>query len=302
METVLHVWSTSQYTFPLPAGHRFPIEKYGMMREGVLSEGIVTPENLHDPERARRADLLRVHTVAYVDAVSTGNLTAAEQRLIGLPWSPKLAERSLRATGATCEAALHALEAGVSMSLSGGTHHAFADHGEGFCVFNDVVVAIRMLQSEARISRAAVVDLDVHQGNGTHALVEGDPTVYSFSMHGRKNYPFKKVPGTLDIELEDGAGDEEYLRALNSALPTVLADSDPDIVFYLAGSDTHERDRLGKMKLTFEGLARRDVMVLESCREIGIPVVVLVAGGYGKDIRDSVQVHVNTARICRAFV
>ena len=272
------------------------------MRDRVLEDGIVAPENLHDPERATREDLLRVHTLRYVDAVASGHLTTAEQRLVGLPWSPELAERSLRATGATCEASLHALNAGVAMSLSGGTHHAFADHGEGFCVFNDVVVAIRMLQARGTIVRAAVIDLDVHQGNGTHALVGNDSGVYTFSMHGRKNYPFRKVPGRLDIELDDGVADDEYLDALARALPGVLAESNPDIVFYLAGSDTHEGDRLGRMKLTFDGLARRDVMVLESCREIGIPVVVLVAGGYGLNIRDSVKVHVNTARIAAEYV
>lgn len=299
---MLHIWSTAQYTFPLPPGHRFPAEKYGMMRDSVLAEGIVDPKHVRDPAPAARTDLIRVHTERYVDAVASGDLTPAEQRLIGLPWSKALAERSLRATGATCEAANHALDAGVAMSLSGGTHHAFADHGEGFCVFNDVVVAIRMLQHRRAIVRAVIIDLDVHQGNGTHALVADDPTVYAFSMHGRKNYPFKKIAGTLDIELEDGVGDDEYLDTLASALPEVISASRPDIVFYLAGSDSHEGDRLGKMKLTFDGLARRDVMVLESCREIGLPVVVTVAGGYGKDIRDTVQVHVNTARICREFV
>lgn len=273
-----------------------------MMRRRVLEEGIVDLANLHDPSRATRGDLLRVHTERYVDAVADGNLTVSEQRALGLPWSPGLAERSLRATGATCEAAHHALDAGVAMSLAGGTHHAFADHGEGFCVFNDVVVATRTLQAEKRIARAAVIDLDVHQGNGTHALVADDPSVYAFSMHGRKNYPFRKVPGTLDIELEDGIGDDDYLSELATALPRVLADANADIVFYLAGSDTHEGDRLGRMNLTFAGLARRDVMVLESCRDVGIPVVATVAGGYGKDIRDSVEVHVNTARICREFV
>jgi acetoin utilization deacetylase AcuC-like enzyme len=272
-----------------------------MIRDRVLAEGIVDPARLHAPQRVSREDLLRVHTERYVDAVANGELTLAEQRLIGLPWSEGLAERSLRATGATCEAAIHALDAGIAMSLSGGTHHAFADHGEGFCVFNDVVVAIRMLQADRRISRAAIIDLDVHQGNGTHALVAGDTTVYAFSMHGRKNYPFKKVAGTLDIELEDGVADDEYIDVLANALPTVISDANPDIVFYLAGADPHEGDKLGKMKLTFEGLARRDVMVIESCRAIGLPIVVTVAGGYGKDIRDTVQVHVNTARICRDF-
>ena len=272
-----------------------------MLRDRVLAEGIVPPERLHDPDRVSREDLLRVHTERYVNAVANGGMDAAEQRLVGLPWSPELAERSFRAAGATCEAALQALTDGVAMSLSGGTHHAFADRGEGFCVFNDVVVAIRMMQARGLVSRAAVIDLDVHQGNGTHELTAGDDSVFTFSMHGRNNYPFRKVPGNLDIELEDGVQDEEYLGTLEMALPRVISQSEPDIVFYLAGADTHEDDRLGRMKLTFAGLERRDVMVLEACREIGLPVAVTVAGGYGRDIRNTVQVHANTARICRTF-
>lgn len=273
-----------------------------MLWDRVLEERIVLPENLHDPGPASREDLLRAHTEAYVDAVCKGTLTAAQQRLIGLPWSSELAERSLRATGSTCEAALHALDAGIAMTLSGGTHHAFADHGEGFCVFNDVVVAIRMLQAQGLIERAAVIDLDVHQGNGTHQLLAGDESAFTFSMHGRKNYPFRKVAGSLDIDLDDGTGDDEYLALLADALPAVISAANPDIVFYLAGSDTHESDRLGRMKLTFEGLARRDVMVFDSCRDIGIPVVAAVAGGYGKYIEDTVRIHANTARIASNYV
>lgn len=272
-----------------------------MMRDRALEEGIVAPENLHDPARASREDLLRAHTSEYVDAVMNGTLTAAEQRLVGLPWSKELAERSLRATGATCEASLRALDAGIAMTLAGGTHHAFADRGEGFCVFNDVVVATRLLQSRGLIRRAAVIDLDVHQGNGTNALTGDDPSIYTFSMHGRHNYPFRKVAGDMDVDLENDIGDEEYLSSLRAALPTVLSTAGPDIVFYLAGSDTHEGDKLGKMKLTFDGLSRRDVMVLDNCRDIGVPVVVAVAGGYGRDIRDTVAVHVNTARIAATY-
>lgn len=273
-----------------------------MMRDKVLSEGIALPENLHDqPRQATREELLRAHSATYIDAVAHGTLTSTEQRLIGLPWSAELAERSLRATGSTCEAAEHALTAGVAMTLAGGTHHAFADRGEGFCVFNDVVVATRMLQSSGRIARVAVIDLDVHQGNGTHQLFTGDSSAFTFSMHGRTNYPFRKLPGSLDIELEDGVGDDQYLALLERALPRIIATSNPDLVFYLAGSDTHEGDKLGKMKLTFEGLVRRDVMVFESCRAVGIPIVAAVAGGYGKYIEDTVNVHVNTARIASTY-
>jgi len=188
------------------------------------------------------------------------------------------------------------------MNLAGGTHHAFPDHGEGFCVFNDVAVAVRMLQVRKRIRRAAIVDLDVHQGNGTHAIFAGDDSVFTFSMHGVRNYPFHKVPGDLDVELEDGTGDDAYLALLAEHLPRVLATSAPDLVVYLAGADAHERDRLGRLRLTFDGLARRDAMVLDMCREVGTPVVITIAGGYGRDINESVAAHVTTARIASGFV
>jgi acetoin utilization deacetylase AcuC-like enzyme len=203
--------------------------------------------------------------------------------------------------GGTIAASRHALAHGIAMNLAGGTHHAFPDHGEGFCVFNDVAVAIRVLQAEGRIRRAAVIDLDVHQGNGTHAIFAGDAEVYTFSMHGGKNYPFEKVPGMLDIELADGTGDEEYLARLWEALPRVLREAQPDVVFYLAGADAHEGDRLGRMKLTFAGLERRDAMVIQTCREVGIPTAVMIAGGYGRVIADTVRVHAATARILGAI-
>jgi len=189
----------------------------------------------------------------------------------------------------------------VTMNLAGGTHHAFPDHGEGFCVFNDVAVAIRMLQRDRRIRRAAVIDLDVHQGNGTHAIFADDHSVFTFSMHGGRNFPFHKVPGTLDVELADGTGDEAYLGALAENLPGVLTAAAPDLVIYLAGSDPHEGDRLGRLCLTFDGLARRDAMVLDACREVGIPVAVTIAGGYGRDINDTVRAHVNTVRMARSY-
>ena len=295
----LHAWSTARYTYPLPPGHRFPIAKYAMLRDRVLGEGLVAPERMHEPERAGADDLLAVHTADYVARLTDGALTPAEERLIGLPWSPELVERSYRTVGATCEAAEAALERGVAINLAGGTHHAFPDHGEGFCVFNDVAVAIRRLQRRGRVRRVAVVDLDVHQGNGTHAVFAGDASVYTFSMHGGKNYPFRKVAGTLDVELTDGTGDEEYLATLERHLPRVLAASAPDVVFYLAGADPHEGDRLGRLLLTFDGLLRRDSIVLSSCREVGIPVVVTIAGGYGRRIEETVAVHVNTVRVAR---
>ena len=297
----LHAWSSARYVIPLPEGHRFPIEKYALLRDRVLAEGIVPPDRMHEPERVPVRDLLLVHTADYVERLTEGRLTSDEQRRIGLPWSEHLVERSYRAVGGTCEAARAALEHGIAMNLAGGTHHAFADHGEGFCVFNDAAVAIRSLQRDGRIVRAAIIDLDVHQGNGTHAIFDGDPDVFTFSMHGGRNFPFHKHAGSLDIELADGTGDAEYLAALGAALPEVLASARPDLAIYLAGSDPHEGDRLGRLALTFSGLARRDVMVLEACREIGIPVVVTIAGGYGRDIADSVTAHVQTARIAASF-
>jgi acetoin utilization deacetylase AcuC-like enzyme len=219
------------------------------------------------------------------------------QRRIGFPWSEALVERSLRAAGGTCAAADAALGEGVAINLAGGTHHAFATHGEGFCVFNDVAVAIRALQSRGRIRRALIVDLDVHQGNGTNAIFAGDPDVFTFSVHGRRNYPFQKVPGSLDIALDDETGDDAYLDRLDDALPHVLSRAAPDLVLYLAGADPHERDTLGRLALTFDGLARRDAMVIDACRQVGLPVAIVIAGGYGRSVFDTVQVHVTTVRV-----
>ena len=323
----LHLWSTAHYVVPLPAGHRFPIEKYALLREAVLAEGLVSPERLHDPARAADDDLRLVHAADYVRRVGSGELTAAEERRIGLPWSPGLVERSYRAVGGTVEAAEAALEHGVAMNLAGGTHHAFPAHGEGFCVFNDVAVAARRLQRLGRVRRVVVIDLDVHQGNGTHAVFAGDPSVYTFSMHGGRNYPYAlarrgagggdepdapadrdslggyggRVDADLDVPLPDGIDDAEYLAVLADALPRALAAAGADLAVYLAGADPHEGDRLGRMRLTFAGLARRDAHVLATCREVGLPVAVTIAGGYGRDIRDTVRVHVNTVRVAREF-
>jgi acetoin utilization deacetylase AcuC-like enzyme len=296
----LTVWSSARYTFPLPPGHRFPVEKYAMLRQRVVADGIVPPELVMDPAAATDEMLRLVHTADYVERFVRGDMSEAELRRLGLPWSPALVERSRRAVGGTVAAARHALVQGTAMNLAGGTHHAFPDHGEGFCVFNDVAIAIRLLRTEGAIQRVAVIDLDVHQGNGTHAIFAGDSDVFTFSMHGRRNYPFEKVAGTMDIDLEDGTEDAEYLQLLAEALPRVLREAQPDLVLYLAGADPHEGDRLGRMKLTFAGLARRDGMVLQSCREVGLPVAVVIAGGYGRRIEDTVAVHVATARIAAA--
>jgi acetoin utilization deacetylase AcuC-like enzyme len=249
----------------------------------------------------RREALLEAHDAGWVDGFTGGDLPEAAMRRIGFPWSPALVERAWRAVGGTCEAAEAALEQGVAINLAGGTHHAFRDRGEGFCVFNDVAVALLRLLRAGRIRRAAVIDLDVHQGNGTHAILGSDERVFTFSMHGRRNYPFLRVPGRRDVELDDGTRDDAYLATLDEALPQVLAVSEPDLVIYLAGADPHEGDRLGRLSLTFDGLARRDAMVLEACREVGIPVAITVAGGYGHDIETTVEAHVRTVRVAREF-
>jgi acetoin utilization deacetylase AcuC-like enzyme len=297
----VHVWSSAKYTFPLPSGHRFPIAKYALLRQRVIDEGIVSADQVHDPTPAARDDLLLVHAPDYVDRFTAGALTRDEERRLGFPWSEALVERSYRAAGGTLDAAARALDDGVAMNLAGGTHHAFPSHGEGFCVFNDVAVAVRVLQREGRIERAAIVDLDVHQGNGTNEVFAGDDRVFTFSMHGRKNYPFHKVPGSLDVELDDRTGDDEYLELLADSLPRVLHQAKPDLVVYLAGADPYAGDRLGRLALSFDGLARRDAFVLNQCREVGLPVAVTIAGGYAEPIADTVAIHATTARIAASF-
>lgn len=298
----LHCWSSAHYVIDLPKGHRFPIAKYGLLRDAVLAEGVVAANALHDPERAPIEDVHRVHESEYITRLVRGTMAVAEQRALGFPWSEGLVERSLRASGGTLEAALHAHNAGIAMNLAGGTHHAFATHGEGFCVLNDVAIAVRSLRARGLIQRAAVVDLDVHQGNGTHSIFADDGDTFTFSMHGKRNYPFRKVAGRLDVELEDGTEDTEYLEKLAAALPSVLAASRADMVFYLAGADPHEGDTLGRLKLTFDGLMRRDALVLEAARAVGVPITIAIAGGYGANIHDTVRAHVNTAKVARSFL
>ncbi len=297
----LSLWSPAAWSYPLPPGHRFPVTKYTRLAERVVTDGLVAADQVHAPEAASEEALRRVHDAAYLQAVRAGTLDDAAVRRLGFPWSAALVERAARAVGGTLAVAEHALQAGVAMNLAGGTHHAFAAHGEGFCLFNDVAVAIRALRATQRIRRAVVIDLDVHQGNGTHAIFAQDADTYTFSMHGAKNFPFRKVPGTLDIELPDRTTDEPYLALLAEALPRVLREARADIAFYLAGADPHEGDALGRLSLTFAGLRRRDHLVLSQCREIGLPVAIVIAGGYGRDIEDTVSVHVGTVAIANEF-
>ncbi|HEY7896126.1 MAG TPA: histone deacetylase [Gemmatimonadaceae bacterium] len=297
---MLFAWSSASYVVPLPDGHRFPMAKYRLVKERVVDDGILPACRVLEPERAPVEDVRLVHTERYVNAIDAGDLDAAAARRLGFPWSPALVERSYRSVGGTLAATESALEHGIAINLSGGTHHAFADHGEGFCVFNDVAIAIRALQRRARVTRALVIDLDVHQGNGTNAIFAGDERVYTFSMHGAKNYPFHRVPGCVDIEMPDGTDDDLYLDTLSHALPHALRSARAALAVYLAGADILAGDRLGRLGLTLAGMARRDALVLDACREVGLPVAIVLGGGYGARLDDTVEGHVQTVRLAAA--
>jgi acetoin utilization deacetylase AcuC-like enzyme len=296
----VRAWSSSRYSVALPPGHRFPITKYQAVREGVIARGLLDAGDIHEPERVERTALALVHTDAYVTAICDGTLGESEQRRLGFPWGPGLRERSFRTVQGTLEAARDALDGGAGVNLAGGTHHAFAERGEGFCVFNDVAVAARVLQREGRVRRLAVVDLDVHQGNGTARIFLDDPDVYTFSVHGARNYPFHRETSRLDVELPDRADDAAYLRALDAHLDDVLAESAPDLVFYLAGADPFAGDRFGRLGMSIEGLQRRDRRVFAACRRRGLPVAVTLAGGYAERMDDIVTIHANTVQELRA--
>ena len=284
------------FVLPLPEGHRFPMAKYSGLRSRLLDEGIVSAGDLFEAPQASWDDLRLVHTGEYVHAVEAGTLPREALRRIGFPWSPPMVERARRSVGATIAAARAALEDGGGANLAGGTHHAFADHGEGYCVFNDVAVAARVLQRDGAARRPAIVDCDVHQGNGTAAIFSGDSDVFTFSIHGARNYPFRKEVSDLDVELDDGTGDELYLAHLTHSLHEVLMKHRPDVVFYLAGADPYHGDRLGRLKLTIDGLRRRDELVFDTCRAAALPVVITMSGGYAHNVEDIVTIHANTIR------
>jgi acetoin utilization deacetylase AcuC-like enzyme len=286
----VRAWSSARFTFALPDGHRFPLLKYARLRDEVIARGFLPDAAIEEPDRVERWALELVHTADYIDAVLDGTLGTAEVRRLGLPWSPELRERSLRTVQATIDAARDALDSGLGLTLAGGTHHAFAGHGEGFCVFNDVAVAVRVLQREGRITRAAVVDLDVHQGNGTARIFAGDPDVYTFSLHGARNFPFRKERSTRDVELEDGCDDAAYLAALDAHLGPALDAARPELVFYLGGADPFVHDRFGRLALSKAGLARRDVRVFQAVRRRGLPLVVTMAGGYARRLEDVIDI------------
>ena len=296
----MRAWTPARFGVPLPAGHRFPMAKYAMIAQGVVARGIVRRDRLAEPSRASREALTRVHDAGYVDAVLQNGLTEAEQRRLGFPWRPELAERSLRTVQGTIEATRDALACGIGVNLAGGTHHAFPGHGEGFCVFNDVAVAIRTLQSEGRITRVVVLDLDVHQGNGTARIFADDPGVFTFSMHGAGNYPFRKERSRLDLELPDRTDDAAYLALLNRHLDGVLEEARADLAVFIAGADPYRFDRLGRLALSIEGLEQRDAAVLAACRRRRLPIAVVLGGGYAADLQDVVTIHANTCALLSA--
>lgn len=293
---VMQIFYTDHFVLPIPSGHRFPMQKYRLLREHVQQADWLGGHTLVEPPAADVAQLLRAHSAAYVAQIMDGTLSAAEVRRIGFPWSPQMVERSRRAAGATLAAAHQALHDGVAISLAGGTHHACRGHGEGYCVFNDSAVAAFELQALGLVKRVLVVDLDVHQGNGTAEIMADHEWCYTFSMHGAKNYPFRKVASDCDIALPDGTTDDEYLTTLVAALDHVFHMARPDLVLYVSGADPYEGDSLGRLKLTKQGLASRDALVAQTICAFGVPCVVTMAGGYAYDISESVAIHANTVR------
>lgn len=289
-------FASDHVVVPLPAGHKFPMEKYGLLRERVLSESVLRAEDLRAAPAACDEEILRVHDDRYWARTVAGELTEQELRRLGFPWSPAMVERSRRSVGATIAACRAALEEGVAANLAGGTHHAFRDRGEGFCVLNDAAVAARAMQAEGWARRVVILDCDVHQGNGTAAIFADDPSVFTFSIHGADNYPLRKEVSDLDIALPSGTRDDAYLDALDRGLAEALGRASADLAIYLSGADPHEGDRFGRLRLTKDGLAERDYRVLEGCRAAGIPVAVTMAGGYGRLVQDSVDIHLTTVR------
>ncbi len=292
----MNIFYSDTFVLPLPQGHRFPMQKYAMLRERVEHANLVRPDNLRLPPAATDQELLRAHTAGYLQRTQAGMLTPAEIRRIGFPWSPGMVERSRRSSGATIEACRAALTDGVAVNLAGGTHHACSDHGEGFCVFNDSAVAARAMQAEGRAARIVIVDCDVHQGNGTAEITHGDPTIFTLSLHGEKNFPFRKAPGDLDIGLDDATDDDTYLFMLERGLHHAIERARPDLAIYLAGADPFHDDKLGRLALTKAGLAKRDRLVFETLREAGIPFAIVMAGGYARDIADTVDIHFQTVQ------
>lgn len=302
----MKAYHTTQLVLPLPVGHRFPMAKYALLRERLQAE--LDALVLRPAQPATDEQLSLAHTPDYIAAVASGTLDERAQREIGFPWSPAMVERSRCSVGASIAAVRSARQEGVAANVAGGTHHASADHGSGFCVFNDVAVAARLFQADAprthpgaRTLRVAVIDLDVHQGNGTASIFAHDPSVFTLSLHGERNFPFRKVSGDLDVGLPDGMGDDAYLHELELALLQLEHRFDADLVIYLAGADAHEGDRLGRLKLSYDGLQARDRRVFDWAWRRRLPLMLCMGGGYGHDVATTVQVQVNTFRVALEY-
>jgi acetoin utilization deacetylase AcuC-like enzyme len=291
------IYASDHFVLPLPDSHRFPMRKYSDLRQRVAT---VAADLMRSPAAASDADLHRVHDAHYVASVTTGTLDPNALRRIGFPWSPAMVERARRSVGATIGACRSALASGCGINLAGGTHHAHRSFGEGFCVFNDAAVAARVMQHERLAQHVLIVDLDVHQGDGTAAIFADDCSVATLSVHGRNNFPFRKFTSSMDVELDDGTGDDAYLATVRIALQLSLARRRPDLAIYLAGADPFVGDRLGRLALTKAGLAQRDAMVLDALQEAGVPVAVAMAGGYAERIEDIVDIHFATVLLALA--
>ncbi len=295
----MQLFYTDVFVLPLPPGHRFPMEKYARLRQTLLDCGDFSAADFQLPHAASDEELCRAHDAGYIRRISNGDIDEKMQKAIGFPWSAAMVERSRRSAGATIDACRAACSDGIAANLAGGTHHAFFDRGEGFCVFNDAAVAARAMQAEGRAGRILIVDCDVHQGNGTAAILAGDDSAFTFSIHGARNYPFTKESSDLDIELPDRCGDDAYLLHLDHGLDTAFDLSRPELVIYLAGADPYTDDRLGRLALSMAGLNERDRRVFARCRDANVPVAVTMAGGYARRIDDTVAIHAATIRLAR---
>lgn len=294
----MRAFTSALYTVDI-GHHSYPMDKYRLVPEQLLAEAVLSPDEFLEPAAATLNDVLQVHTSAYVHAFVNGTLERKAMLRIGLPWSRELVQRAFAVIGGTIGAARLALHEGVAANLAGGTHHAFADHGEGYCIFNDMVVAMRRLRADGAARRFLVIDLDVHQGNGTAALCHHDAEVFTFSMHGENNYPARKEQSSWDVALADGVTDEQYLDVLAQALPRLLEQCSPDLVFYQAGVDVLAGDRFGKLNLTMTGVGERDRLVCEFAHRAGLPLVITLGGGYARNMHRIVEAHCQTVRVAK---
>ena len=293
---LLKTFYSDTFPIPLPSDHRFPIDKYRLLRELIIADGLIPQNDLSIPEPASDADILLAHDKDYLEMIKSGLLSENEIRRLGFPWSPELVERSRRSVGGTIAACRAAIYDGIAFNLAGGTHHAHPGFGSGYCLLNDCAIAARVVQREGLAQKIIILDCDVHQGDGTAAIFSNDQSVFTFSIHGARNFPFHKQTSDLDLELEDAATDQEYLKTLEFGLDKISSRFNPDLAIYLAGADLYYGDRLGRLALTKEGIIARDKTIFQYSQRLGLPTAVVLAGGYASKISDSVEIHLNTVR------